>query len=179
MAEACVVGVYESLAAAQAAAHILQRADFPRGQMILVGSSTERPAQMVGDLSMGDDSVNNAAWGAGVGGVLGMLSGATAGALSGIGLLLMASPAAGALTGAVVGAFLGSLIGWGVHKSQVASYEKYLKSGKALLIAEGDPVEVARAERILHETDAIALDVHALDGSEAGEIIESWRSPTG
>ena len=173
MAEACVVGVYKSLAEAQAAAHILQCADFPRGQMILVGSNTERPPQMVEDLSMGDDSVNEAAWGAGLGGVLGGLTGATAGALSGIGVLLVAGPAAGVLAGALLGAFLGSLAGWGVHKSQVAHYEKYLKSGNALLIAEGNPQEMTHAERILKETDAVALDVHVLDGSEAREIVES------
>jgi hypothetical protein len=177
MAEACVVGVYKSLAEAQAAAHILHRADFPREQMILVGSSTERSAHMVEDLSMGDDSVNDAAWGAGVGGVLGVLTGTTAGALSGIAVLLVAGPAAGALTGALLGAFLASLVGWGVHKSQVAHYENYLKSGNALLIAEGDPVAVARADRILRETDAVALDVHARDSSDAPEIVES-RQPT-
>jgi len=173
MAEACVVGVYKSLAEGQAAAHILQRAEFPRGQMMLVGTSTERPAHMVEDLSMGDDSVKDAAWGAGVGGVLGALTGATAGALSGIAVLLVAGPAAGVLAGAVLGAFLGSLAGWGVHKSRVAHYEKYLKSGNALLIAEGNPEEVAHVERILKETDTVALDVHVLDGSEAREIVES------
>ncbi len=178
MAGACVVGVYKSLAEAQAAAHVLQRADFPRGQMILVGSNTERPAHVVEDLSMGDDSVHDAAWGAGVGGVVGVLTGVTAGALSGIGVLLVAGPAAGALAGTMLGAFLGSLAGWGVHKSRVAHYEQHLKSGNALLIAEGDPAEVAHADRILKETDAIALDVHVLDGSEAREIVESWQSTT-
>jgi hypothetical protein len=47
-----------------------------------------------------------------------------------------------------------------------------LKSGNALLIAEGDPVEVTHADRVLLETDAIALHVHAHDGSEAREILE-------
>ena len=179
MAESCIVGVYKSLEAAQAAAHILHRSDFPREQVLLVGSNTERPAHMVEDLSMGDDSVHDAALGAGVGGVLGMLTGASTGVLSGIGLLLVAAPAAGALAGALLGAFLGSLVGWGVHKSQIAHYEKYLKSGNALLIAEGNPVEVMHADRILQETDAIALDVHAQDGSEAREILELPPSATG
>jgi len=91
---------------------------------------------------------------------------------------LVAGPAAGVLAGAVLGAFLGSLAGWGVHTSQVAHYEKYLKSGNALLIAEGNPEEVGHADRILRETDAVALDVHVLDGSEAREIIESWQPTT-
>jgi len=179
MAESCVVGVYKSLEEAKDAAHILQRADFPRGQLMLVGSHTERPAHMVEDLTMGDDSVHDAAVGAGVGGVLGALTGTSAGAWMGIGVLLVAGPAAGALAGAVVGAFLGSMVGWGVHKSQIAHYEKYLKSGNALLIAEGNAVEVAQADRILQETDTIALDIHACDGSEAQDILKLRPPPTG
>jgi uncharacterized membrane protein len=134
---------------------------------------------MVDDLSMGDDSVRDAALGAGVGGVLGALTGASTGVLTGIGLLLVAAPAAGALAGALLGAFLGSLVGWGVHQSQIAHYEEQLKSGHALLIAEGNPVEVTHADRILQETDAIALDIHAQDGSEAREILELRPSAAG
>jgi uncharacterized membrane protein len=175
MAESCVVGVYGSLTKAQTAAHILQRADFPARQVMLVGSAIERSNHMAGDLTMGDDSVHDAALGAGVGGLLGVLTGTAAGTLSGMGILLLAAPAAGALTGVVLGAFLGSLVGWGVHKSQIAHYEKYLKSGRALLIAEGDPIQVSRADEILRETDPIELEVHALDSSEAREILDSFR----
>jgi uncharacterized membrane protein len=139
---------------------------------MLVGSSDQRPPRVNDDLTMGDDSAHDAALGAGVGGVAGMLTGVSAGALSGIGLLLLAAPVAGALAGALLGAFLGSLAGWGVHTSQIARFEKLLKSGNALLIVEGDPVDVANADRILQETGATALEIHAYDGSEAREILE-------
>lgn len=179
MADSCVVGVYNSLQEAQAATHILHRADFPRGQMMLIGSSAEHPPQMIEDLSMGDDSVHDAVCGAGVGGVLGVLAGASAAALSGIAIVFVAGSIAGGLAGALLGAFVGSLAGWGVHSSQVAHYEKHLKSGKALVIAEGDPLEVAQAERILRETDPLELHVHARDGSEASEILQRIPSTTG
>jgi hypothetical protein len=179
MAESCIVGVYESLTGAHAAAHILQRAGFPRGQLMLVGANADQSTNVVDDLTMGDDSVHDAALGAGVGGVVGVLSAVTAGALSGIGLLVVAGSAAGALAGAVLGAFLGSLVGWGVHTSQLAHYENYLKSGNALLIAEGNPAEMAHADRILRETDPITLHVHARDGSEAREILGRGTSTSG
>jgi hypothetical protein len=172
MADSCVVGVYNSLTEAQLAAHILHRAEFPKGQMMLIGSSAEQPPQLREDLSMGDDSVHDAALGAGVGGILGVLAGASAAELSGIAVLFVAGSLAGGLAGALVGAFVGSLAGWGVHSWQIAHYQKYLKSGKALIIAEGDPLEVARADRILQETDPVELHIHARDGSETREILE-------
>jgi hypothetical protein len=128
---------------------------------------------------MGDDSVHDAAFGAGVGGVLGVLAGASAAALSGIAILFVAGSVAGGLAGALLGALLGSLAGWGVHSSHIAHYEKQLKSGKALLIAEGNPLEVAHADRILQETDPGELHVHARDGSEAHEILELFPAAEG
>jgi hypothetical protein len=183
MADSCVVGVYNSLQEAQVAAHILHRADFPRGQMMLIGSNTEHPPRMIEDLSMDDDSIHDAALGAGVGGILGVLAGVSAAELSGIAILFVAGSVAGGLAGALLGAFVGSLVGWGVHSWHITHYEKYLKSGKALVIAEGDPLEVAHADRILQETDAVELHVHARDhardGSEACEIFELFPSVKG
>jgi hypothetical protein len=179
MAESCVVGVYSSLKEAQAAAHILDRAKFPRGQTLLVGSGADRDPKAFEDLSMGDDSVRDAALGAGVGGVLGVLAGASAATLSGLVVLLIAGPLAGGLAGAVVGAFVGSLAGWGVHDAKIAHYEASLKSGKSLLIAEGGPLEVAEADRILQETGPIELHVFASDGSESGEILDAQTSTMG
>jgi hypothetical protein len=130
---------------------------------------------MVEDLTMGDDSLHDAVLGAVMGAIFGVVTGATVGTLSGIGVVLVAVPVVSAIAGTVLGALFGSLIGWGVHKSQIAHYETHLKSGNALLIAEGDPVEVAHADEMLQETDAIELEVHALDGSEAREILHSGR----
>ena len=178
MADSCVVGVYNSLQEAQVATHVLHRANFPPGQMMLIGSSAEHPPQMIEDLSMGDDSVHDAVFGAGVGGALGVLAGASAAALSGIAIVFVAGSVAGGLTGALFGAFVGSLAGWGVHSSQVAHYEKHLQSGKALVIVEGDPLEVAHVDRILQETNPLELHVHARDGSEAREILKRLPSAT-
>ena len=70
----------------------------------------------------------------------------------------------GALAGmftAVTGAFLGSLAGWGVHHEHIRHYEQLVKDGKVLVIAHGDPLELAEADRILKGTDAAEVHVHA------------------
>jgi hypothetical protein len=171
MTDSCVVCVYGSLGEAQSAIHILHRANFPRGLILLVGSEPGRRREAFADLSMGDDSVRDAALGAGVGGVLGALAGVSWAALSEAAILLVGGPIVGSLAGALFGALLGSLSGWGVHTSRIAHYEKLLASGKTLVIVEGDPLQVARADRILQETGPIELHVYARDGSEQLEAL--------
>jgi len=172
MAESCVIGVYNTLPEAQAAVHVLHRADFPPGQITLIASSEPHSPQVAEYASMGDDSGQDAAIGAGIGGVLGTVTGASLAAFSGTAILLLGGPViVGGLAGALVGAFVGSLVGWGVHSSQIAHYEKFVKSGKALVVAEGGPLEVVHANRILRETNPVEVHVHARDGSEAHEIL--------
>jgi hypothetical protein len=166
MTESCVVCVYGSLHEAQAAIHILHRANFPRGQILLVGSQPGRRRDAIAGLSLEDDSVRDAAFGAGVGGVLGALAGVSWAALSEAAILLVGGPVVGGLAGALFGALLGSLSGWGVHTSRIAHYEKLLASGRTLVIVEGDPLQVAHADRILQETGPTELHVFARDGSE-------------
>ena len=143
MTDSCVIAVYRSLQEAQRAVHILRRAEFPQGQMMLIGSSDEQLPRMIADLSMGDDSVHDAATGRRRRWCSGRARGRFGGRIVGIAVVFVAGSLVGGLAGALVGAFVGSLAGWGVHSSQVAHYEKYLKSGKALVIAEGDPLEAA------------------------------------
>lgn len=176
MAESCVVAVYPSLQQARAAAHILERADFPGEQMMVLGSQADETPRMIDDLSMGDDSLRDAAYGAGIGGALGVLTGASASFVTGVAVVAFAAPLAGGLVGVMVGALVGGLAGWGVHTSQIAHYHKRLKAGNAMLIAEGDPLEVAHADRVLQETGATELHVHSRDGSESAEITQPLLS---
>jgi len=172
MAECCVVGVYRTLAEAQSAVHILHRSDFPRGRTTLIATHDGPSPQLAEIAALGDDSGRDAAIGAGIGGAMGTLAGVSLAAASGTAMLLLTGPiAVGGLASALVGAFVGSLLGWGIHSAQISHYEKLLASGKTLVVAEGDPLEVAHAERVLRETDPAELHRHVRDGSEAKEIV--------
>lgn len=67
MTEACVVAVYDSPGKAESAVHILHRADFPAGRISLVAATLEGHPDAIEDLAMKDDSIRDAAIGAGFG----------------------------------------------------------------------------------------------------------------
>ena len=171
MAEECVVAVYGTPKAASDAVHILHRADFPAEQITMVATDVLSQANVTDDLTMGDDSIRDAAIGAGLGGVLGVLAGVSAMAISGLGMVFLIGPVGGGIVGALTGGLLGGLAGWGVHEAQIGHYQQCLKQDQLLVIVEGDPLEVARADRILQETELIELHLHAKTDSEASEFV--------
>ena len=107
MYDECVVAVYEDIEHARMAVHILHRSDFPSPQVSLVASHLENRPELEAELNYGDDSVQDAFIGAGLGGVLGMLAGTSIMALATGGVALVAGPLAGLATGAIVGASWG------------------------------------------------------------------------
>lgn len=159
----CVVAVYDSFDKAKSAIIALEASSFPSDQVSLVSQNVERevPGDVEEEMQFGDESERDAAKGAGVGGLIGALLGAPLLAVPGIGPLLAAGPIATGLTGAIVGGFLGSMAGWGVHKDRVKEYERQVQEGAVLVVATGDPLEVANAREILDDTGATAVDLHA------------------
>lgn len=170
MAEECVVAIYDTVQSAEEAVHTLDRSDLPTEQASLVTSGLKDRPELVEELKMGDDSVHDAAIGAGLGGVLGLLTGlAVAAMVAPVGVVFVVGAMAGMLS-ATTGAFLGSIAGWGVHHEHIRHYEQLVKDGKVLVVVHGNPLDLAKADRILQETDAIEVHVHAKTSAEAPEI---------
>ena len=174
MNEECVMGVYDSLRQAEQAVRILHRADFPTQQISLVAASLADRPGLVEEFNLGDDSVRDAAIGAGLGGVVGLLGGIAAAVVSGMGIVVfLAGPIGVAALGTIVGAFLGGIAGWGVHKEHIQHYEQCVQNGKVLVIANGNPLEVVEAERILKETDVAEVHLHSRTSSDSPEVLDS------
>lgn len=172
MSDACVVGVYDTLEKAEQAIWLLKRGDFPTGQVSLIAPGSVDKPELVERLATEDDSVFDAALGAGLGGVLGVLVGVGAIVVSEIGAVFLAGPIAGGLTAGIVGAFLGGMTGWGVHQQHIRRYEQAVKEGKVLVAAGGNPLELRDAEKMLQETDALEVHLHARTSSESPEVLE-------
>jgi hypothetical protein len=172
-AEESVVGVYDSSPQAEQAVHILKQADFRASQISLVASSLKNQPALREELRTGDDSVRDAAIGAGLGGILGLLAGIGLAAIPVAGMIVfLIGPIGGAATGSIVGGLVGSMFGWGVHKDQLAHYEQLVREGKVLVVVNGgNPLELVHAERILRETDAVEVNLHARTGSDAPEVL--------
>lgn len=156
----CVVAVYDSWQPAREAVRALEADAYPEEQISLVTHSVTAEVPREDALQYGDETENTAAKGAGIGGLVGALLGAPLLTIPGIGPLLIAGPLATSITGAIVGGFLGAMGGWGIHEDHVRQYEELVRDGKILVVAHGDPEEIATAKRILDETPAEEVHVH-------------------
>ena len=172
MKDAYIIAVYDSLNAAEVAVHVLHRADYPRSQISLLTAAGEQTSVPIDKLNVDDDSLREAAVGAGLGGLVGALAGISVMAMTGLGLVFLIGPIGGGFVGAITGGLVGALRGWGFHEIQLSYYEHCLKKRQVLLIAEGNPLQVAHANRILLETDKRELHLHAKADSESEEITD-------
>lgn len=169
MSQECVVAVYESFAQARDAVQALEKARFPSDQVSFVTHSVENEVPGEDLPQYGDKARRNAAKGAGMGGLLGTLLGTPLVTVTGIGAILIAGPVAMGLTGAIVGGFLGAMSGWGVSAGHVRRYEEKVKEGALLVIVNGAPQDVARAEKILQQSEAEAVHLHARTSADTVE----------
>jgi hypothetical protein len=156
-----VVAIYESLDQAKAAVQALEQAGFPHDQVSLVTRNVKRQLDRSDVVEKDDQAEPDARKGAALGGLVGLLLGAPLLTIPGVGLVLLAGPLATALTGAVVGGFLGSMAGWGVPEDAIDEYQDRVREGEVLVIAHGDPLTVARADRLLQATSAREVKLHA------------------
>jgi hypothetical protein len=115
-----------------------------------------------------DNSVRDAAIGAGLGATVGTLGGVVVTVVAGTALVFLIGPLAA--TGAIAGAFLGGLGGWGVHSERITHYEDLVRQGKTLVITHGTPEQLVAAERMLTETGVAELRVYAKTETESPEV---------
>jgi hypothetical protein len=170
MTEHSVVGVYETMAQAEAAVHTLDQAGFPVKHISIVTQNLASDQTTHGYITPGDDlSPRGATTGAWVGGLSSLLIGAAFLWVPGFGPLVVLGRLAtllfigveGALMGAATGSLLGALANWGIAEEHILDYEQQVQSGKHLVIAYGTAEDVERAHVILQGTNAGALRVHA------------------
>jgi hypothetical protein len=171
----CAVGVYESIEKAESAARALHRAGFTAGQVSLVKRHLDPAGETAARLSLGDDSVRDAAIGGALGSLAGLAGAATLISVTGVGLILLTGPLV-TLTGAIVGAFLGALSGWGVHETNIRRYESLVEAGKVLVVVAGQPTEVEKAEALLRDSQASHVHLHAKASDDSPEVDDRQTS---
>lgn len=169
MVDECVVSVYPKVNLAQDAIHRLIESGFPSGQVSLVTTAVRDNPQLLEELKLSDDSAHDAAVGAGLGGVLGILGGAGVVALTRVGAMFLVGPLWGGMLGGLTGAFIGAMSGWGVHDHKIQHYQQLVERGQVIVIAVGDPVQLAQAYRLLYETGPSEVHTYARMGDEHPE----------
>jgi len=163
-----VVAIYDTHEQAEKAVKELQEAGVDMKSLSIAAKGTHTDEHVVGYYSAGDRMKYWGKVGAFWGGFWGMLFGAAAFAIPGIGPVLVAGPLVawiiGALEGAVVvggvSAVGAGLISIGIPKDSVLKYEVALKTDKYLLVVHGTAEAVDKAKNIIAETEHSYHAVH-------------------
>jgi hypothetical protein len=133
-----VVGVFDTFAAAEAAASALRSAGYPLDQLSVAHAPPGTPPSLGAEDTR---AAEGAVAGAGAGALLGGAIALTAVALSG-GALLVAGPILAALGGGVVGGLAGSFVGLGIPTDHAKRYAAAVRAG-GVLVAVNVPDENA------------------------------------
>jgi uncharacterized membrane protein len=174
----CTVSVYDNADQAHQAIDILRRGGFPTSQVSVLTRRLKERSDVVALESGGDDSIRDAAYGAGLGTLVGALGGAELSMVMAMGgLFFLVGPLALGVTGTIVGALVGSMAGWGVHAKRIKHYEQSVEAGKVVVVATGNPLELLQADRILKETGPREHHLYAQTSSESPEVNVGEKLP--
>ena len=109
----------------------------------------------------GTDPISDGATTGGViGGIEGLVLGAGALAIPGVGPILAAGPLAGVLSGAATGGIAGGLADFGIPADRSSFYEDQVKQGKAIVTVQTDDNKAQQAEQTLQQNGAQNVETH-------------------
>lgn len=164
-----IIGLFDNYADAERAANDLKNHGVAAEDVSLLASNdTERygknPAEHVPGTTT-SAAVHDAEVGAGIGGVLGLLAGASLFVIPGLGWLAGAGWLTGLIGGAVVGGVTGGLVGallhLGVPQEDAAYYEEGIRRGGTLVAVRAREDQADRVASLLSDEGAVNIDERA------------------
>lgn len=164
------VAIFSRRDQAEQAIRKLHSAGIELQRMSLIGRDFHSEQHVVGYYTTGDRMKAWGANGAFWGGIWGLLFGSAFFWVPGLGPLMIAGPAVAwiiaALESAVVvgglSALGAALYSIGIPKDSILQYETAIKADKVVLVVDGTPEEVKRAEHALAGTAAIHTQTHLM-----------------
>lgn len=151
-----VIGVFRSTQAAEQAVNQLRSQGFGNQEINIISKKDQNQTEYVDD-----DITDGAVTGGTLGGIGGLLLGAGALAIPGLGPIVAVGPIAAALSGAVVGGVAGGLIDWGIPEEVSRRYENSVRQGGILAIVKTAETSVNQAAAILRQNGAQDVESHA------------------
>jgi hypothetical protein len=163
-----IVAVYPDHGAAEQAVRRLHEEGFAMSDLSIIGRDFQMSEEPVGFVDPSQYAKAGAGTGAWFGGLFGLMVGAAAVLVPGVGLVVVAGPLAaalmagleGALAGTALGGLAGALVGWGVPKERALHYERHIQGGKFLVLVRGAPGAIARARVLLASESSDHVNVY-------------------
>lgn len=157
-----VVGVFQSRRNAEQAVQQLRQQGFTSEEINIISKRGENGG---GSELVEDDVTDGALTGGTLGGIGGLILGAGALAIPGVGPIIAAGPIAAALSGAVAGGITGGLIDWGIPAEVSRRYEQSVAQGGILAVIRTDSQKVGQAAQVLRQNGAQDVESHSDPGS--------------
>jgi len=168
------IGVFADHTAAEAAIKKLTNAGFAMKQLSLIGKGYHTEEKVIGFYNTGDRMKFWGSRGAFWGGLWGLFFGGVFLAVPVIGHVIVLGYLAAAVISAVEGAVIvgglsalgAALVGIGVPKDSVISYETAIAADGFLVVVHGDAAEVQRGREILGTSEATQIKIHSQNAAE-------------
>ncbi|MDQ7794562.1 MAG: hypothetical protein RDU89_09145 [bacterium] len=168
--EGTVVGVFKSEGQAEKAVGELKDRGFRTDDVSLIAREGRQEGGRGGEggaggreggIRMGRQDVGEGvATGGVLGGAAGLLAGAGALAIPGIGPVLAAGPIAAALSGAVTGGIAGGLVDYGIPAERGRQYEDEVKRGNIVAVVRCKRDKTEEAAQIFRRNGAVEVETH-------------------
>lgn len=153
-----VVGVFHDRDRAESALEDLKNQGFER-EISLVARDEEKDGTTTED----QDLTEGAFTGGALGGIAGLLVGAGALLIPGVGPIIAAGPIAATLTGVVTGGIAGSLVDYGIPEERGEYYEEQIRQGGILITLRAGDDRIDDAASIMRNHGAEDVETHRSD----------------
>ena len=178
--------IYDTHEQADEAIRTLQRSGFDMKSLSVIGKDYHTEEHAIGFYNAGDRMKLWGQSGAFWGGLFGILFSPAMFLLPGVGHVIVLGPLVASIVGGLEGAavvgglsVLGAgLASIGIPKDSIIRYETQIKTGKFLVVAQGDAEQVAKARAILSDGAAEAA-THSLSVNSASSPSATASTPLG
>ncbi|MGB7060029.1 MAG: hypothetical protein WBD58_20150 [Geitlerinemataceae cyanobacterium] len=194
------IGVFSKRSDAELALAELRNANFSMDRVSVIAQNKDGDPSLAGVKTTeeyGNQADEGAKTGAATGGALGTLTGLLVGlgtlAIPGVGPIMLAGATATALAttlaggaiGAAAGGLLGGLVGLGIPEERARTYADRVSRGDYLVIIDGSPEEIRRAEAILSPRGIEEWEIYdrpnqtqpVVSSSQTQPVVSSSQTP--
>jgi hypothetical protein len=151
-----IIGVFENRSNAEAAVAALRQQGFSKEEINIISKKQSHQ-----DSNEDDDILDGTLTGSAIGGIGGLILGAGALVIPGIGPIIAAGPIAAAVGGAIAGGITGGLIDWGIPADESQHYEQEVIDGSILAIIRTNAGKVNSVAQILRQNGAKEVNSHS------------------